>query len=298
MATSTQTPRVPSTRGGRFLGFLAVGATGLVVNQLAFWVLTDVFGLYYLWGVPPRDAVLDGVELRAPRAVRVRRPPGGPVGAPGLVRPDEQHLERRERAGDVRDHDRVRRAAPVGELVRDLRDDGRALRDLEPVDLAGARHRDRPGGHGADAAAEHLVLRHPRHRADRVRDAAARARAVRGAGVAGRARHRGDGQQPRVRRAPPQGERHRSRRPHHLHRAPRPVRVRREDRRRDPFEDPGVQAAPSLAARRVHQRGGARGPVGHGAQGLHPRPRRLPADRRSRRADHGAHRHGQDHHVL
>ena len=76
----------------------------------------------------------------------------------------------------------------------------------------GARHRDRPGGHGADAAAEHLVLRHPRHRADRVGDAAARARAVRGAGVAGRARHRGDGQQPWVRRAPPQGERHRSRR--------------------------------------------------------------------------------------
>ncbi len=50
MATSTETPRAPSSRGGRFLGFLAVGATGLVVNQLAFWVLTDVFKLYYLWG--------------------------------------------------------------------------------------------------------------------------------------------------------------------------------------------------------------------------------------------------------
>jgi dolichol-phosphate mannosyltransferase len=50
MATSTETPRVPSTRGGRFLGFLAVGATGLVINQLAFWLLTDVIGLYYLWG--------------------------------------------------------------------------------------------------------------------------------------------------------------------------------------------------------------------------------------------------------
>jgi putative flippase GtrA len=49
MATSTETPRVPSRRGGRFLGFLGVGATGLVVNQLAFWTLTDVFGLYYLW---------------------------------------------------------------------------------------------------------------------------------------------------------------------------------------------------------------------------------------------------------
>ncbi|HJX07978.1 MAG TPA: GtrA family protein [Actinomycetota bacterium] len=49
MATSTETPRIPSRRGGRFLGFLAVGATGLVVNQLAFWLLTDVFGLYYVW---------------------------------------------------------------------------------------------------------------------------------------------------------------------------------------------------------------------------------------------------------
>jgi dolichol-phosphate mannosyltransferase len=53
MATRTetpQTPRIPASRGGRFLGFLAVGATGLVINQLAFWMLTSVFGLYYLWG--------------------------------------------------------------------------------------------------------------------------------------------------------------------------------------------------------------------------------------------------------
>ena len=50
MATRTQTPLIPSTKRGRFLGFLAVGATGLVINQLAFWLLTDVFGLYYLWG--------------------------------------------------------------------------------------------------------------------------------------------------------------------------------------------------------------------------------------------------------
>jgi dolichol-phosphate mannosyltransferase len=50
MAASAETPRIPSRRGGRFLGFLAVGATGLVINQLAFWLLTDVFGLYYLWG--------------------------------------------------------------------------------------------------------------------------------------------------------------------------------------------------------------------------------------------------------
>ena len=51
MATKTDvTSRIPSSKGGRFLGFLAVGATGLVINQLAFWLLTDVFGLYYLWG--------------------------------------------------------------------------------------------------------------------------------------------------------------------------------------------------------------------------------------------------------
>jgi len=49
MATSTETQPIPSSRRGRFLGFLAVGATGLVINQLAFWVLTDVFGLFYLW---------------------------------------------------------------------------------------------------------------------------------------------------------------------------------------------------------------------------------------------------------
>jgi putative flippase GtrA len=53
MATDTGSntaapPRALDTRGGRFVGFLAVGATGLVVNQLAFWLLTDVFGLYYL----------------------------------------------------------------------------------------------------------------------------------------------------------------------------------------------------------------------------------------------------------
>jgi putative flippase GtrA len=49
MATSTETPRIPSRKRGRFLGFLVVGATGLIVNQLAFWTLTDVFGLYFLW---------------------------------------------------------------------------------------------------------------------------------------------------------------------------------------------------------------------------------------------------------
>jgi putative flippase GtrA len=52
MAASRETPiaRRSQSRGGRFLGFVAVGATGLVVNQLAFWTLTHVFGLYYLWG--------------------------------------------------------------------------------------------------------------------------------------------------------------------------------------------------------------------------------------------------------
>src|SRR4051794_5597607 len=50
MATRTQTSQTGSSKRGRFLGFLAVGATGLAINQLAFWMLTDVFGLYYLWG--------------------------------------------------------------------------------------------------------------------------------------------------------------------------------------------------------------------------------------------------------
>ena len=37
-----------SSRAGRFFGFAIVGASGLVVNQLALWLFTDVFGVYYL----------------------------------------------------------------------------------------------------------------------------------------------------------------------------------------------------------------------------------------------------------
>ena len=36
-------------RVGRFFGFAAVGASGLVVNQLALWLLTDKLGFYYLF---------------------------------------------------------------------------------------------------------------------------------------------------------------------------------------------------------------------------------------------------------
>ena len=47
MAASTQTA-LPGGRVGRFLGFAVVGATGLVVNQVALWVFTEKFGIYYL----------------------------------------------------------------------------------------------------------------------------------------------------------------------------------------------------------------------------------------------------------
>ncbi len=57
------------------------------------------------------------------------------------------------------------------------------------------------------------------------------------------------------------------------------------------------QDAASFAARRLHERGGARRAVGHGPQGVHPRARGVPADRWARRADHGAHRHREDHDV-
>ena len=38
----------PSSRFGRFLGFAVVGASGLVVNQVALWFLTSKVGIYYL----------------------------------------------------------------------------------------------------------------------------------------------------------------------------------------------------------------------------------------------------------
>ena len=47
MAASTQSAP-PGGRVGRFLGFAAVGASGLVVNQVALWVFTEKFGVYYL----------------------------------------------------------------------------------------------------------------------------------------------------------------------------------------------------------------------------------------------------------
>ena len=47
MAASTQTA-LPGGRVGRFLGFALVGASGLVVNQVALWVFTEKLGVYYL----------------------------------------------------------------------------------------------------------------------------------------------------------------------------------------------------------------------------------------------------------
>ena len=40
--------RAPTSRGGRFIGFAVVGASGLVVNQVALWFLTSKMGIYYL----------------------------------------------------------------------------------------------------------------------------------------------------------------------------------------------------------------------------------------------------------
>jgi putative flippase GtrA len=47
MAASTQTA-FAGGRVGRFLGFALVGATGLVVNQVTLWILTEKVGIYYL----------------------------------------------------------------------------------------------------------------------------------------------------------------------------------------------------------------------------------------------------------
>jgi len=50
MAADVQASTVsaPSSRMGRFLGFAIVGASGLVVNQMALWFLTSKVGIYYL----------------------------------------------------------------------------------------------------------------------------------------------------------------------------------------------------------------------------------------------------------
>jgi dolichol-phosphate mannosyltransferase len=50
MATDTSgaTPR-GERRFGRFLGFIAVGGSGLIVNQLAFWMMTGLFGVPYMY---------------------------------------------------------------------------------------------------------------------------------------------------------------------------------------------------------------------------------------------------------
>jgi hypothetical protein len=121
-----------------------VGATGLVVNQLAFWTLTDVFGLYYLWAFLLATQFSTAWNFVLLERYVFDGSNEGRWARLGLVRPDEQRLERLERAGDVRDHDRLRRAEGLGELDRRVRHDARALRDLEPADLARSVRWDRP----------------------------------------------------------------------------------------------------------------------------------------------------------
>ena len=50
MAADIQAPQMnaPSGKVGRFVGFAVVGASGLVVNQMALWFLTSKLGVYYL----------------------------------------------------------------------------------------------------------------------------------------------------------------------------------------------------------------------------------------------------------
>jgi len=49
MAADIQAPQMnaPSSKVGRFVGFAVVGASGLVVNQMALWFLTSKLGVYY-----------------------------------------------------------------------------------------------------------------------------------------------------------------------------------------------------------------------------------------------------------
>ena len=297
MATSTQTPRVPATRGGRFLGFLAVGATGLVVNQLAFWALTDVFGLYYLWGF-----LLATQFSTAWNFVLLER----------FVF-DGRREGRWARLGWYALMNNIWNVASVpvmyaittGFGVAHLWANWFVISGMTVVRFAISNRliwRERgtgtdPGGmvptlrqstwsydiHGIVRIVSETPLPElERFEVPALLDVPDIEVSVSNRGFGGLRRRvsvtEADGHITYI---------------EHLGRFGFAAKIDVETL----SQHPGVQAAPSLAARGVHQRGRARGPVGHGAQGLHPRPRRLPADRRSRRADHGAHRHGQDHHV-
>ena len=299
MAADVQASQVgaqPPNKVDAFVGFAVVGASGLVVNQVALWFLTSKVGVYYLlsavvatqistiWnfalverfvfdgGHEGRWARLGWFALMNNIWLLLRTPV--PLRVDDGCRPQLPDLERARVSGAMT-------------LVRFGIAD-----NLIWADRSGSARRVRPARRHA-----HLELRHPRHRCDHLGVEASRARAVPGAGAARSGRHRGRRQQRGLRWAPPHDRRHRGGLNGLLRRAPRAARVRHEDRCRHPGAHPGVEAVASLAPRCVHERGRAGRSVGHGAQGLHPRARGLPADRRSRRADHGADRHGQDHHV-
>ena len=46
------------------MGFGLVGLSGLAVNQLVFWLLTDVGSFWISWGAVLATQALHGLELR------------------------------------------------------------------------------------------------------------------------------------------------------------------------------------------------------------------------------------------
>jgi putative flippase GtrA len=271
--------------------FQRVEMTGLVVNQLAFWVLTDVFGLYYLWGF-----LLATQFSTAWNFVLLER----------FVF-DGRREGRWARLGWYALMNNVWNVASVpvmyaittGFGVPHLWANWFVISGMTVVRFAISNRLiwrepgtgNRPGGHGAHAAAEHLVLRHPRRRADRVGRRRCQSSSGSRCRVAGRARHRGVGQQPRVRRL---------RRRVSVTEADgnittsstRPVRVRREDRRRDPLAD---QVSKLLRDHRTWRTPTwwSRDPGGSWCAGLPSSPTACLQIDGHGVLDHGAHRHGK-----
>jgi putative flippase GtrA len=171
MATKTDVAsRIPSSKGGRFLGFLAVGATGLVINQLAFWMLTDVFGLYYLWGflLATQFSTAWNFVLLERYVFEGRR---------------EGRWARLSWYALMNNIWNVASAPVMYAITTGLKplDLGHSLRRRRSVRRRRWLWRRRRCGRRAGQTPGLVAVQRPRHRADRLRDAAAGAGALRGA---------------------------------------------------------------------------------------------------------------------
>ena len=77
---------------GRFVGFAVVGASGLVVNQVALWFLTSKVGVYYLLSAVVATQISTIWNFALVERFVFDGGHDGPLGATRVVRVDEQHL--------------------------------------------------------------------------------------------------------------------------------------------------------------------------------------------------------------